>query len=530
MATVKAIKYGMKGNDVSSLQTSLKNAGYDIDVDGSFGPQTLAAVKQYQKANGLTVDGMVGPQTQAALSSNTGKTSASKAQTTASAKPAASNQNKQGTSSATAAQNTSSPAQAPVAGTPNVLDTPTDSGPAPVNYPGAFSYSDFSYADYAESETVMQAQAALDAALAAQPGAYQSKWQGQINEILDRILNREEFSYDVNEDALYQQYADQYQRGGKMAMMDAMGQAAAMTGGYGNSYAATVGNQAYQAYLAQLNDVVPELYGMALDRYNAEGQEMYNQYGLLSDQEAQDYGRHQDEYNKWRAEVDYATGRYDSERDYDYGKYVDDRNYQYGVYSDNRNQAYNEYLSEIQKAQWGAQYSEDVRQSNINNSYRETVRQDGLNSEAKAYARDDVLAVIQSGGTPTDEQLAAAGMSKETATALVTAYQKAGSVGVGSGGGSGSGKSEEGSSYVTDSGKIADWSEAILEANTEEEALRYVERLEQLDPALADSLYEEWLKEHGSGHVITDTTVAAPQKGSLSGSGGGVGGQIRYKY
>ena len=59
MATVKAIKYGMKGDDVSNLQTSLKNAGYKIDVDGSFGPQTLAAVKQYQHATGLTVDGMV---------------------------------------------------------------------------------------------------------------------------------------------------------------------------------------------------------------------------------------------------------------------------------------------------------------------------------------------------------------------------------------------------------------------------------------------------------------------------------------
>ena len=67
MATVNAIKYGMKGDDVSKLQTTLKNAGYNIDVDGSFGPQTLAAVKDYQKSNGLTVDGMVGPQTQAAL-------------------------------------------------------------------------------------------------------------------------------------------------------------------------------------------------------------------------------------------------------------------------------------------------------------------------------------------------------------------------------------------------------------------------------------------------------------------------------
>ena len=76
MATVKAIKYGMKGDEVSNLQTSLKNAGYNVDVDGSFGPQTLAAVKQYQQANGLDVDGMVGPQTQASLFGGTSSTPA----------------------------------------------------------------------------------------------------------------------------------------------------------------------------------------------------------------------------------------------------------------------------------------------------------------------------------------------------------------------------------------------------------------------------------------------------------------------
>jgi phage gp46-like protein len=538
MATVKAIKYGMKGDEVSNLQTSLKNAGYNIDVDGSFGPQTLAAVKQYQQKNGLDVDGMVGPQTQAALFGGNTNKPAEKTQ------GAAAPQAKPATSAPSTATGT----------TPNVLPTPNDSGSAPasakINYPESFSYDnfsygDFSYGDYQESETVMQAQAALNAALAAQPGAYQSKWQGQIDEMIGRILNREKFTYDINSDALYQQYADQYKNLGKLAMQDTMGQAAAMTGGYGNSYAQSVGQQAYQGYLSQLNEMIPELYGMALDQYNREGQEMYNQYGLLSDQEAQEYGRYQDAYNKWLADRDYYTGRYDSERDYDYskyiddrnyeyGKYVDDRNYEYGKYSDDRNQAYSEYLDAVQQAQWGAQFDEtvkqnaignqqwqqsfgeNVKQNAIGNQQWETSRQDKLSSEAKAYAREEVMAVLESGGTVSDAQLAAAGMSKEAANALSAAYQKAAS------GKSGSGASEsgDGASYVTDSGKIANWSEAVLEADTEEEALRYVERLEQLDPTLADSLYEEWLREHSAGHGITDTTVATPSRGSSSGSGG----------
>jgi hypothetical protein len=108
---------------------------------------------------------------------------------------------------------------------------------------------------------------------------------------LEDYMNRDKFSYDFNADALYQQYKDKYIQQGKMAMMDTMGQAAAMTGGYGNSYAQSVGQQAYAAQLENLNDVVPELYQMALDNYNREGDEMLNKYALYSAEEQNDYDR-----------------------------------------------------------------------------------------------------------------------------------------------------------------------------------------------------------------------------------------------
>lgn len=595
MATVKAIKYGQKGDQVANLQTTLNNLGYNLDVDGSFGPKTLAAVKDYQQKNGLAVDGMVGPQTQASLwGGSSGTTTTGNATNTnpATTTPAATTPTtptpttptvttptvttpaattpattpavtKPATTTPTVTTpTTTTPTTTPTVTTPTVT-TPTVTKPTvttptvntsasgnkntgftydPYQSSGAvdkavgdgfsyddftyddyqssgavdkakgdgFSYDNFSYADYAESETVKQANAALQAALAAQPGAYQSKWQDQINGIIDKILNREQFSYDYNEDALYKQYAEQYARGGKLAMQDTMGQAAAMTGGYGSSYASTAGNQAYQEYMSQLNSVIPELYGMALDRYQMEGQEMYNQYGLLNDQESQDYSRYMDSYNKWLAERDYAAGRYDSERNFDYGKYTDDRNFSYGVYSDDKNYAYSDYRNNIEDAKWQeqqeyAQYSDDrnfnygvyaddksydyndyratiedakwqeeneykqyldklgiaydehmnayeleqlaiqngfterqlslsekeyadaLKQQQIDNAYRETARQDALNSEAKAYAREDVMNIIAAGGTPTDAQLAAAGMSKEAAEALKTTYQNAGS-------------------------------------------------------------------------------------------------------
>lgn len=57
----------MKGEDVRSVQKALKDAGFEIDVDGILGPDTGEAVETFQKYNGLTVDGVVGPATLAAL-------------------------------------------------------------------------------------------------------------------------------------------------------------------------------------------------------------------------------------------------------------------------------------------------------------------------------------------------------------------------------------------------------------------------------------------------------------------------------
>lgn len=59
----KLIKLGSEGEDVRYLQNLLKNLGYDIVVDGDFGPKTDKVVKEFQKSQGLDVDGIVGPNT-----------------------------------------------------------------------------------------------------------------------------------------------------------------------------------------------------------------------------------------------------------------------------------------------------------------------------------------------------------------------------------------------------------------------------------------------------------------------------------
>ena len=308
------VKYGDSGTNAKIVQQMLNRNGYSLDVDGIIGDKTLAAIKDYQQKNGLAVDGIVGDNTWSKLAGEN-----STYTTTPATNPNTTGANNTNASSASNSQS--------------------------FNYED-FTYDDFTYDDYKESQSVKDAGNALNTHLANKPGEYQSQWQTQLDELMNSIMNRDKFSYNFNEDALYQQYKDKFIQQGKMAMGDAIGQASAMTGGYGNSYAQSVGQQMYQKELQNLNDVIPELYQMALDKYNMEGQDLYNQYGMVMDRENLDYSRYRDTVSDYLTERDYLAGRYDSERDYDYSKYVDDRNFDYGKYSDDRSLAYDKYATD----------------------------------------------------------------------------------------------------------------------------------------------------------------------------------------
>lgn len=203
--------------------------------------------------------------------------------------------------------------------------------------------------EYVQSDAVKQAQEKLAAQQGLKPGAYQSQWQTQLNDTMNKILNREDFKYDMNADALYQQLKDRTVNLGQQAMMDTMGQAAKLTGGYGNSYAQTVGQQAYQAQLQGLTDRMPELYQLALDQYNRQGQDLYQKVGLLGDQDDRDYNRYLADYDMWSGERDYLTGRLDADRNFDYGSFRDT----------------------VADSQWQAEFDEALRQFNFANKLGE---------------------------------------------------------------------------------------------------------------------------------------------------------------
>lgn len=135
------------------------------------------------------------------------------------------------------------------------------------------------------------------------PAGYNSQYAGQIQKAYQDISQRQPFSYDVNSDAMYEALKNQYISGGQMAMMDTMGQAATLTGGYGNSYAQGAGQQAYQQYLQGLNDQMPDLYQMALENYMAQGDQMLQNYSMLMDMDNMEYGRYMDNMDMIQAQV-----------------------------------------------------------------------------------------------------------------------------------------------------------------------------------------------------------------------------------
>ena len=192
---------------------------------------------------------------------------------------------------------------------------------------------------YTQSDRAKEAWKALEDQLAAKPEAYDSRWLSQLDAALGQILNRESFSYDAASDQLYRQYQQSTVRQGQMAMMDTLGQAAGLTGGYGNSYAQMAAQQAYQEQLQGLNDVLPQLYNLALETYDRQNQNLLNQYGVLADREALDYGRYTDSMNAWADQRDYLTDRADSQQALDYTQFRD----------------------LVEDDQWLAQFQEDIR-------------------------------------------------------------------------------------------------------------------------------------------------------------------------
>ena len=247
------------------------------------------------------------------------------------------------------------------------------------------------------------------AALQGQAPRYDSRYDEEIRSLYEQITGRTPFRYDSATDPLYQQYVQDYTAQGRMAMRDTMGRAAALTGGYGSSYAQSVGQQQYDAYLQRLADVLPETYGMALDAYKAEGDELQRRFETTTGLEKSDYARYLDELGQYNRSLDRAQQDVDRTR------------------------------SEILEG-------EDRAYDYAQDAYARELAQ-----QQTAYAR--LLKLIAAGYSPSTEELARAGLSGAQGAALVAAAAPAAGRSGGSGGSGGTSRQKKKSAAKGDLSK-----------------------------------------------------------------------------
>lgn len=262
-STYKMVGYGSQGDEVRRLQSELNRHGYQLDEDGVFGEKTKAAVRDYQKKNGLKRDGIAGDETWGSL-----------------------------TASTAAEEQAPAVKAAPSGKTAAALDR-LEQG-------------------YTPSADVSAALAYRDSVAALRPDDYASAYAQQLAALYDEITGRQPFSYDPEEDAAFAQYAGMYRQKGRAAMEDTLGQAAALTGGYGSSYAENAGQQAYDRYMQELLAMLPTFQEQAQKAYDQEGQALQDRYDLLEQREKTAYGRWQDDMSGWEKQLAQAQAQYDT--------------------------------------------------------------------------------------------------------------------------------------------------------------------------------------------------------------------------
>ncbi len=133
------------------------------------------------------------------------------------------------------------------------------------------------------------------------------------------IENRDPFEYDVDSDQLFQQALASAMNSGKTAMQDTIGQASALTGGYGSTYATSAGNQAYNAFIEDAYNNLPKYYQMAMEAYQMETDTLFRELGMYMDLDNTEWSRYIDGYN---ASMDFANTIHDNA----WGKYTFDVN------------------------------------------------------------------------------------------------------------------------------------------------------------------------------------------------------------
>lgn len=270
---------------------------------------------------------------------------------------------------------------------------------------------------YVPSQQTQTAQQNLAAVQQQKPQSYNSKYGAALDNILAQIQNPQDFKYSFDGDEMFKYYADLYTQNAKQGAQNAMGQAVGLTGGYGNSWASSQANQAYQQALLPLFERGLDLRDRAYQQYQDKQNNMMDTAGLLQSMDATDYGRYRDTVGDYYADLDRAQAAADNERAFDYNNYMnmldywqgaaqlENADYRTGQQMDLENERLawqqdvdaRDFAENVRRADQDETYrqqafNEQVRQADLDEAYRqqtfnESVRQADLDEQ---YRRDSL--------------------------------------------------------------------------------------------------------------------------------------------
>lgn len=216
---------------------------------------------------------------------------------------------------------------------------------------------------------------------------YENTFAQQQKDLLDRILNREDFSWSKETDPQWSSYKKSYLREGDRATANALAKASAASGGRPSSYAVNAATQAGDYYATKLNDVIPTLYQQAYERYLDEYNMKLKDLNTVNQQEQLDYAKYLD-----------RLGQFNTDRGFAYQNYADDYDRLRSQLADVQGQDQIDY----------ARYLDEVS--------RQQTAQDSIRSQ--------VDAILAAGGSPSANLVSESGYSSEYIKALEDAYRK----------------------------------------------------------------------------------------------------------
>lgn len=169
-----------------------------------------------------------------------------------------------------------------------------------------------------------EAKTALEQYEQTKPGAYQSQYKPKIDNVLGKLEDMGEFDYDPDADTAYKQYKDQYTRQAQKDNENAQASAAALTGGYANSYGTQAGQTAYASTMDRLDSVLDGLYNQSLGKYNAKKNGLQSQLSSLQQAENSAYNTYQQNLSNWYDGLEYWQNEYNNAYNADQQKKAND--------------------------------------------------------------------------------------------------------------------------------------------------------------------------------------------------------------